>query len=305
MKKIILTLTAAALLMTVFTGCGKKAAKAAEKESEEILYAVTAKKVSAGTLDDYLEFGGDVDSVSSVSVMPDMAGKLSAVKVSVGDNVVKNQIIAYVDASRPGYNYSESPVKAPAAGRIISLVTNIGTTVSQAMPVAKISNTEEMEIKINVPERFISRVKEGQRVELTFDAYPGEVFGAKVSEVSPVLDNSSRTMLTKVRIVQRNNKIKIGMYARVKLITESHSNTIVLPSTAIVTRDGNPFVFVISDSVDENGKPLVHQQAVKTGLTIDDKTEIVEGLISGQSVVIKGQTLLSEGAKVNVVSLTE
>ncbi len=305
MKKIMFALTAAAVLMTVFTGCEKKAAKAADDSSDEILYAVTAKKLSEATLDDYLEFGGDVDSVSSVSVMPDMAGKLSAVKVSVGDNVVKNQIIAYVDASRPGYNYSESPVKAPAAGRIISLVTNIGTTVSQAMPVAKISNTEEMEIKINVPERFISRVKEGQRVELTFDAYPGEIFGAKVSEVSPVLDNSSRTMLTKVRIVQRNNKIKIGMYARVKLITETHANSIVLSSTAIVTREGNPYVFVLNQAASEDEKPTVHQQAVKLGLTIDDKTEIVEGLTAGQIVVTKGQSLLSDGSKVNVVSLTE
>ena len=192
-----------------------------------------------------------------------------------------------------------------AAGRIISLVTNIGTTVSQAMPVAKISNTEEMEIKINVPERFISRVKEGQRVELTFDAYPGEVFGAKVSEVSPVLDNSSRTMLTKVRIVQRNNQIKIGMYARVKLITETRSNSIVLSSTAIVTREGKPYVFVLNQAASEDEKPTVHQQAVKLGLTIDDKTEIVEGLTAGQIVVTKGQSLLSDGSKVNVVSLTE
>ena len=304
MKKIIFitSILAAAL---VFTGCPKKPAKNAEAESEEILYAVTAKKLTAGTLDDYLEFGGDVDSVSSVSVMPDMAGKLSGVKVAVGDMVKKDQIIAYVDASRPGYNYSESPVKAPAAGRIISLVTNIGTTVSQAMPVAKISNTEEMEIKINIPERFVSRVKEGQRVELTFDAYPGEIFGAKVSEVSPVLDNSSRTMLTKVRIVQRNNKIKIGMYARVKLITESRDNTIVLSSTAIVTREGKPYVFVLNEAGSQDEKPTVHQQAVKLGLTIDDRTEIVEGLKAGQTVVTKGQSLLSDGSKVNVVSLTE
>ena len=303
MKKIILSaciLTSALLLLS----CAKKPAAAESAEAEEVLYAVTAKKLSSGTLDDYLEFGGDVDSVSSVSVMPDMAGKLSGVKVSVGDTVKKDQIIAYVDASRPGYNYSESPVKAPAAGRIISLVTNIGTTVSQAMPVAKISNTEEMEIKINVPERFISRVKEGQRVELTFDAYPGDVFGAKVSEVSPVLDNSSRTMLTKVRIVQRDNKIKIGMYARVKLITESRENTIVVPSTTIVTRDGNPYVFVVNDDVVEN-KGTVRQQPVKLGITIDDKTEVVDGLKTGQTVVAKGQTLLSDGAKVNIVSIVE
>ena len=141
--------------------------------------------------------------------------------------------------------------------------------------------------------------------EIEFDAYPGEIFGAKVTEVSPVLDNSSRTMLTKIRIVQRNNKIKIGMYARVKLITESRDNTIVLPSTAIVTRDGEPYVFTLNEAPGEDKKSSVHQQAVKLGLTIDDKTEIVDGLTSGMLVVIKGQSLLSEGSKVKVVTLSE
>ena len=80
MKKIIF-IASVIMAVTVFAGCGKKAAKD-NQEEEEVLYAVTAKKINAGTLDDYLEFGGDVDSVSSVSVMPDMAGKLSGVKVS-------------------------------------------------------------------------------------------------------------------------------------------------------------------------------------------------------------------------------
>lgn len=302
MKKIIFAMTVFSLALT-FTACKKKVAVMEGKdEAEETVYAVTTKKIQAGNLDDYLEFGGDVDSVSTVNVLPDMAGKLSSVRVSVGDMVKKDQIIAYVDASRPGYNYSESPVKAPASGRIVSIVTDIGATVSQAMPVAKISNTEEMEIKINVPERFISRVQNGQNVELTFDAYPGDVFGAKVTEVSPVLDTSSRTMLTKIRIVQRNNKIKIGMYARVKLITESKTNTIVLPSTTIVTRDGKPYVFLVNGTPDSDGNVTVSQQAIKIGLVIDDKTEVSQGLSEGQTVVVKGQTLLADGSKVKIVS---
>ena len=92
MKKIILSaciLTSALILLS----CAKKPSLAEQAEAEEILYAVTAKKLSVGTLDDYLEFGGDVDSVSSVSVMPDMAGKLSGVKVSVGDMVKKDVIV--------------------------------------------------------------------------------------------------------------------------------------------------------------------------------------------------------------------
>ena len=61
---------------------------------------------------------------------------------------------------------------------------------------------------------------------------------------------------------------------------------------------------MVNDDVVEN-KGTVRQQPVKLGITIDDKTEVVDGLKTGQTVVAKGQTLLSDGAKVNIVSIVE
>ena len=300
-----MTVLALAALTMVATGCKKGGADAKTMDDAEIIYAVSLYKTAAGNLDEYLEFGGDVDSSSAVNAVPDQAGKVSRIMVSVGERVTKNQVIAYVDASRPGMNFSESPVRAPIAGRITSIPPVIGSTVSQAVTIARIARTDDLEIKVNVAERFISRIRQGQTAVVTFDAYPGVEFKAKVFEVSPVLDTSTRTMSIKLRIDPPDSRIKVGMYARVRLITDSVKNAIVIPNSAIVMRDGKPYVFVIAGHKEDDKNATVRLQPVKVGISVDNKTEIADGLSAEDEIVIKGQSLLNDGAQVNVISTTE
>lgn len=294
-------LIAAAILSSALVSCKGKSEKTAKEEETETIYAVNADIVQAGNLDDYLEFGGDVSSVSAVDVYPDAAGKISRIRVAVGDLVKKDQIIAYVDPSRPGMNYSENPVKAPISGRVTSFPPTIGTMVSQSYSIAKISDTDELQIKVNVAERFISRIRENQTAIVSFDAYPGVEFKARVFEVSPVLDTTSRTMLAKLKVEPADSRIKAGMYARVKLITDTIEGAVVIPNDAIVYRDGKPYVFTAKS---ESAESSVNMVSVKEGLSVDNKTEIQEGLKEGDVIIVKGQSLLSDGSKVKILSIS-
>ena len=294
-------LMAAAILSSALVSCKGKSEKTAKEEESETIYAVNADIVQAGNLDDYLEFGGDVSSVSAVDVYPDAAGKISRIRVAVGDLVKKDQIIAYVDPSRPGMNYSENPVKAPISGRVTSFPPTIGTMVSQSYSIAKISDTDELQIKVNVAERFISRIRENQTAIVSFDAYPGVEFKARVFEVSPVLDTTSRTMLAKLKVEPADSRIKAGMYARVKLITDTIEGAVVIPNDAIVYRDGKPYVFTAKS---ESAESSVNMISVKEGLSVDNKTEIQEGLKEGDVIIVKGQSLLSDGSKVKILSIS-
>ncbi len=310
MKKFANTKTAlfAALALATFalTGCNGKDGDGKKEEGElEALFAVNTYKTKAGNLDEYLEFGGDVAAVSSVAALPDMTGKISRVMVNVGQMVKKNQVLAYVDASRPGMDYSASPVKAPISGRVISFIPTIGTMVSQASVIAEIADTDELEIKVSVAERFVSRISLGQTAVVTFDAYPGVEFKARVFEVSPVLDQASRTMSVKLKINPPDKRIKAGMYARVRLITESIKDAIVVPASAIITREGSPYLFVISSQKNGDTPAKVRLCAVEQGILVDNKTEITKGLIAGDEIVVKGQNLLNDGASVNIVAVQE
>jgi RND family efflux transporter MFP subunit len=170
--------------------------------------------------------------------------------------------------------------------------------VGPSMSIAKISSTSELEVDINVAERFVSRISVGQIAQLTFDAFPGEVFTARVAEVNPVLDTSSRSMGVKLVLDPPDSRIKIGMYCRVKLITESKTDVVSIPRAAIVTKGGQNSVFVVNGSTVEN-------RPISVGITVDNMVEITSGLMAGNEVVISGQTLLESGSKVNVVSRQE
>ena len=291
---------ASLLVSAAFLGCGKKPA-AEEEAKAETIFAVNVYKAVPKTLDDYLEFGGNVQTASSVDIYPDVqSGKLSRILVKVGDKVKKDQVLCEVDASRPGMDYKNSPIKAPVAGTITSFPYNIGQTVAASMTVGKISSTGPLEVKTNVAERFVSRISMNEKAELTFDAYPGETFPAILVEIDPVLDTSSRTLGIKLVQTPSDSRLKAGMYARIKLVTDTKKNTIVIPSNVIVTRNDEDIVYIVDSMTN-----TVKASPVKRGIRVDDKQEIQMGIAPGDLVVIKGQALLSDGAKVNVVSISE
>lgn len=281
--------------------CNKKNSEkdpSTAEETEAVVFAVTTVTATRGELNDYLEFGGDVVAKSNLDILPDAAGKIAQVLVSVGDKVNKNQIIAYVDPSRPGMNFEYSPVKAPISGTITAVNVVPGSMVAQQLSIAKVSKMETLEVIMNVPERFVSKVKDGQNAYLRFDAYPGETFLAEVSEVSPVLDQMSRTMGVKLSFIAKDPRIKAGMFARVKLITDIRSNIVKIPDAAIVNRFGENFVFVAVPGE----TPSVRRQVVSVGVRVDEKAEIISGLAPDTEIVVRGQTLLEEGSLINIVS---
>ena len=292
---------AAVLSCTMILSCGGKQNPVA-KQTEEVeqVFAVNTLTTVAGNLDNYLEFGGDVASVNSVAVLPDQAGKVTNILVSVGDLVTKGQTIAYVNPLRVGAVFNDSPVNSPISGRITSLPATVGSTVSQSSPFATVARTDDLEIKINIAERFVSRISEKQKATVTFDAYPSVEFAATVTEVSPVLDIASRTMGVKLRFDSKDSRVKVGMFGRVKLVTDSVKNAIVIPSNAIVVRNEKNYIFVVENREDKSA--TVKLVPVTVGITVDDKTEIAEGLKEGDEIVIKGMTLLNDGSKVNIVS---
>ena len=297
--KVIITVAAIFSAAIMVTSSRKKNEKDRSADPEQT-YAVSTLTTTAGNLDDYLEFGGDIASVNSVAVLPDQGGKVTNILVSVGDMVKKGQTIAYVNPLRVGAVFNDNPVNSPISGRITSLPTTVGSTVGQSSPIATVAQTDDLEVKINIAERFISRISNRQKAIITFDAYPSVEFSATVFEVSPVLDTATRTMGAKLRFDREDSRIKVGMYGRVKLITDSKKNVIVIPATAIVVRDSKNYLFVVEPH--EGKKSTVKLVPVTVGITVDDKTEITDGLKAGDEIVVKGMSLLNDGSSVNIVS---
>jgi RND family efflux transporter MFP subunit len=217
----------------------------------------------------------------------------------VGDRVSKGSSIAEVDPSRPGMTYRTSIATAPIGGTIIALPAQVGMTVSQAVPLARISGGSALEIRLYIAERFISKMAMNLPCEITLDAWPGDMFQGSISEVSPTVDPASRTMEIKVNVSNAGSKLKAGMFAKVKVVTERKNNIVKIPSSAVINRFGEQYVFIIDKTDPEN--PVVNKRPVVTGIIIDGIAEIQNGLSANDEIVVRGQTLLNEGVRVNIV----
>lgn len=253
------------------------------------------------TLNDYVVTNGEIRASSQVSVLPDMAGKLVSVKVALGDKVRRGQLIAYVDPSMPGTVFANSPVYSPISGTVIQTPIAAGTKVSTASVITIVGQTDELQVTANISEKYVAALKKGLKAEISLEAYPGEIFAATVTHVSPVLDATSRTKEVTLSFDEKDERINAGMFAKLKLYTFEYEGCVTVPASAIVIKNDRQHLWVI----DPESK-AVSLRAVSTGKSVDGIVQVIEGIEPGEKMVVQGMRNLSEGAHViEVISAGE
>ncbi|MDA3941557.1 MAG: efflux RND transporter periplasmic adaptor subunit [Spirochaetia bacterium] len=301
------------ILLTIFiliSACSNKTKETSEDiqemdEEQITVFAVSTTLSVEGEIKDYLQLNGDVTAKTTVDTFADTAGKLNKLFIKVGDTVRKDQIIAEVDPSRPGMTFASSPVKASISGTVTQVPIQIGSQIAPSQIIAKISKMDEMEIIIYVPERFISKMRTGLSAIIKTAAYPGEIFTGSIQELSPVVDQISRTMEVKIRLNDMSSKLKAGMFVEVKIITEEKSGIVKLPAEALINRFGEYYVFVLTEDNESNERHIAEKRLVTPGLRMDNQLEILNGLLGGEVVVVRGQTLIENQSMVKIVSTVD
>ncbi|GHU01071.1 MexH family multidrug efflux RND transporter periplasmic adaptor subunit [Spirochaetia bacterium] len=257
------------------------------------VYSVKTAAAETRTLEAYLEVNGDIVSEGQVAVLSETSGKLVTVKAALGTRVRQGDLIAQVDPSSAGSRYMASSVYAPISGIICAVPLAVGSTVQQGSIITSIAQADDLQIEALIPEREVSQLAVGLTATVTLPAFQGEVFTAKITQVSPILDPASRTKKIVLTFENRDSRINAGMFAHVKLNTRTYPNVVTVPAEAVSEKSGAKNVYVLNNGTAELRK-------VVTGVTVDHITEIKSGLASGDAVVIQGQQFLSDGAAVLV-----
>jgi multidrug efflux pump subunit AcrA (membrane-fusion protein) len=256
---------------------------------------VRVAEVVAGTIENGVVINGDVLAASQVSIYPSVGGKLTQVRFRVGDWVNQGQVVAMVDPSRPGDEYSESQVLSTVSGTVLSSPLNPGDTVNTSTTVLIVGDLSNLVVETFVPERFSNAAQRGLGALVSLEALPGETFPATVSEVSPVLDPASRTLRIRLRFNSRDSRIRAGMFATVSLVTNTHRDVPVIPRVSVINTYGSWIVFVADD------RNIARRRVVDLGLENELLVEVLEGLELGDRVVSAGQNFLSDGDLVRIV----
>lgn len=293
----VIIITIAATAVAVYQiSYGKKNAAPAGGRGGGTVVPVKTQKLQVETLHGYISTNGEVESRNSVSVFPDVSGKIISTRVMLGSTVRKGEIIAYVDPNVPGEYYRQSPVYAPISGSIITKPLENGTTVNTNTAIAIIGDINNLQVTASVPERFVSVLKTGLKAHVSVEAYPDVVFPAKVSRVSPVVDSKSRTKDIVLLFDERDSRVNAGMFAKVVLFTEDYAGEIVMPLNSLVQNGDKYYAFTV------NGDSTVTKREVTIGKAVDGIVQITSGLVAGERVVVQGQTSLADGSKIQDLS---
>ena len=235
---------------------------------------------------------GALTDTDPVTLYSDVSGKVTSILVARGDRVEQGDVIAYVDQSRPGYSYQESPVTSTVAGEVLSISVSVGDTVTTSTSMVSVRTDEDLKLATEVPERYISALESGSTSSFTVAAYPGRTYEAVLSYVSPTVDTSTRTTDIELDIIGDEEGLMEGMFATIALETGRLDDVVTVPSSAVDTTGESPHVMVVQDGI-------ALSRAVETGLSDGERTAILSGLDEGETVIVSGDA--DEGDSVSIV----
>jgi cobalt-zinc-cadmium efflux system membrane fusion protein len=179
-------------------------------------------------------------------------------------------------------------LKAPIAGVVAERKVNPGAEVRPDAPdpLFVINDPTHVWVIIDLPERYLGKVKVGQRVSVEVDAYRGVDIGGTVASIGEVLDPQTRRVPVRCVVNNPQRLLKPEMYARVTPLAEERAKLARIPNSALVSQGVYSFVFV------ETAPGVFQKRRVTLGLQGRDDSYVKSGLADGERVVATGALLL-------------
>ncbi|QQE12168.1 efflux RND transporter periplasmic adaptor subunit [Planctomycetota bacterium] len=194
--------------------------------------------------------------------------------------------------------FASTTVLAPQEGLVV-YGTSVGSRWSRQDPIKEgrqirfnetiivLPDTTQMIAKIKVHEAMLPQVKEGQEVQITIDARPGEIFSGKVSSIAIMAEEGSwmnpnlREYVVKVEMAKDDSVgLKPAMRCTGKIVVGKVEDSVAVPIQAIWTEGKNHFVYVGAKETRD----------IKIGRSSESFVEILEGLEAGDQVLLRNPT---------------
>ena len=195
-------------------------------------------------------------------------------------------------------NFARTEVRSPLGGMVVKRLLSAGEQVdgTAAQPVFEVANTSEVELFGNVPALYLDKIRVGQALRISSDAFPGRVFQSHIVAISPAVDPSTNVGLVRIRIANGAGLLRLGMFLNAQVPLETHRNALVAALQAVYRDpDGNPEIYRVEGEKAE-------AVPVKLGLETKDRVELLSGAQEGETIILAGGYGLPAHAKIKVKS---
>ena len=242
----------------------------------------------------------DIGAASQLEVDQAEVNYKSAV---AGRNSALSQLEAGIESAKSGVEQlsdvmenvdANGNIIAPISGTLLSLSATEGGYVSNAMPVATIDGADQMKITVSVSEALVPKLTIGDKAGVTVSA-ANQSFDATIRAVEQAANMQTQLYTVTLSVPSDVTGLLSGMFADVTFHTDRADNVVVVPTEAILTSGQEQHVYIVDGGT-------AKYVPVTTGLTGAGVTQITSGLTGGELLVTVGQSYLSDGAAVRVVS---
>lgn len=191
---------------------------------------------------------------------------------------------------------AKAEIRSPLSGIVLKVdveegdFVSSGTSASGGTSPVVVADLSTMQIDVPVNEVDIPRVKVGQKVRITLDAFPGKVFEGEVVSIAYQGKTTENVVTydTTVYLPNPDNLLRAGMTANVEIIVEERESALLVPASAVREEGGEAFVFV------KNAQGQPERRKVALGVRSDTFVEVVEGVKEGEEVFVTPPEALQE-----------
>jgi len=181
-------------------------------------------------------------------------------------------------------------LRAPLAGEVLALHAVRGEQAEAGAEIVEIGDTSTLWVWVDLYEDQLAAFRgvpiEGAPASVSVRAHPGEHFAGRLDFVAQVMDTATRTVKARVTVPNPGGELRPGMFARVRLAAGPATETLAVPTAAVLSDEGRDFVFVHCTEDYYVRRPIV------PGRRDGGYVEVASGLVSGQPVVTAGAFLL-------------
>jgi RND family efflux transporter MFP subunit len=229
-----------------------------------------------------------VDEAKLNQAHADLVGAKARVKVAQAELEHANVLLGY------------AKVSAPYDGVITKRFVHPGAFIKSAAegtgsPLFHIAKVDRVRIVADIPEADSSWVKQGQPATFRVDALRGQEFQGKVARFADALDTDSRTMKLEVALDSTSPRLRAGMYGSVTITLADQKDALLLPSSVLVTRAGEPGVMVAN-----SGRAELRE--IEIGQNDGIRMHVLQGLRDGDPVISEGKDDVRDGQPVEVIN---
>ncbi len=182
-------------------------------------------------------------------------------------------------------------IHAPFSGTVLESKIKLGSYVELGTELFDFADLSTVWILADVFESNLPHIKTGMKALVEISAFP-EIFEGTINSVYNVVDEKTRTVKARIEVQNTSGKLKPEMFCTVKIQTSLGNETIKIPESALLGETEKHFVFIaLNDSTFE-------KRDVRTGVETREFAEVLDGLLVGEKIVVKGGFFLkSELAK--------